>query len=112
MEDADQGVERGGTRELGPGDREDVADEHLLQVLGLARRLRHHEDGAGRGHGVGDSDDRLLGDARLPVDAGEGEDRGAEHREGEREDVGGGGVEVVAGQVAHRPAERGDLRER
>src|SRR6266542_2402780 len=112
VEEADERVEGRRLEDLLPGDGEDVSDEHILQVLGLLRGLRHHENRHSRRDLVHDPDDGFLGDARLVVRARHREDPSAEEREAEREEIGGGGVQVVAGQVRDRRTESGDLGER
>ena len=47
VEQADDAVEDGGLDHVVPGDRQDVAHQHVLQVLGLAGGLAHGQDGAG-----------------------------------------------------------------
>jgi hypothetical protein len=112
VEGADQRVEDGRLRQLRPGHREDVADQHLLQVLGLLGGLRHHQDGHRGRHRVDDADHRLLRDAGLPVDAREGEDGRPQEGEAEREEVGRRGVQVVAGEIGDGGSQGGDLGER
>src|SRR6185295_17632574 len=53
-----------------------------------------------------------LRDARLPVDAREGEDGGRQEGEAEREEVGRPGVEIVAGEVGDGRPQGGDLGQR
>jgi hypothetical protein len=107
-------VEHGRFSHRAPGDGEDVADQHVLEVLGAFRSLAHRQDRRGRRDGVDDADDGLLRDARVRrvMRARQREDRRPRDREPQRPEVGHRIVQVVSGQVGHRGAERGDLRER
>src|ERR1035437_9678677 len=107
-----QRIEKRGLRPLPPCHREDVADEHFLQVLRLLRPFRPHEDGDRRRYRVDDADDRLLRDAGLTVDARHREDRGSQEREAEGEEIGRRRVQIVSGKIRDRRAESRDLRER
>ena len=114
MKQPDGAVERGGLRHLGPRDGEDVADEHVLEVLALRRRLAHRENRRGRRDRVADADDRLLGDARA-VPADRREDERAEKGEREADPVDDRRVRIAAGdreQDRDRRAERRNLRQR
>jgi hypothetical protein len=62
VEDTDGAVEDGGFFHFSPGDGEDVADEHVLQVLGLTGRLAHQKNRGGGRDGIRDADKRFLGD--------------------------------------------------
>ena len=114
MEHADRAVERRGLADLGPRHREDVADEHVLEVLGLRRRLAHRQDrGRGR-HRVADADDRFLRDPRV-LAADHREDRGADERERQADPVDRRRVRIAARerqQQRDRRAERRNLRQR
>ena len=112
MEDSHEGVQDGGLEELRPGHRQNVPDQHLLQVLGLLGRLGHQEDRHGGRDDIDDADDRFLRNARLAMDPRDGEDRRAQEGEPEREEVRPVGVQVVPRQVGHGRPERGDLGQR
>jgi hypothetical protein len=84
----------------------------ILEVLGPFGGLAHGQDRGGRGDGVDDADDRLLGDTRLAMHAREREDRRADDREAERPEVRHRVVQLVSGQIGHGRAEGGDLGER
>ncbi len=112
VERADQGVQHGGLDQLRPRDRENVADEHLLQVLGFLCGLRHHEDRDRSRDRVDDADDRLLRDPRLPVHTREGKNRRSQKRETERIEVSRRRMEIVSHQVGDGGPERGDLSQR
>ncbi len=64
VEDSDCAVQKRGLPDFGPRHREDVADQHVLQVLALRGRLAHRQDRRRRRHGVADADDRFLRNAR------------------------------------------------
>ena len=64
VEEADSAVEDRGLDDFVPGHGEDVPDQHVFQVLGLAGGFAHGENSRGRGHGVGDSDEGFLRDVR------------------------------------------------
>ena len=63
MKQADGSVEHGGLDDFRARDGEDIADEHVLEVLGFAGGLAHGEDGGGGGDGVGDADEGFQRDA-------------------------------------------------
>src|SRR5258708_25524953 len=110
MKDADDAVEDGGIATFGPGNRENIADEHVLEVLGLAGGLAHEKNGGCGGNGVGDTDKGFLRDV-APARASESEDSGAEKREREADPVRGPAMRVHADDDGNRGAEGGDLRE-
>src|SRR5260370_2137134 len=60
VKEADNAVEHSGLDHLGPGDGENIADKHVLEMLGLAGGLAHQENGHGGGHGVSDADEGFL----------------------------------------------------
>ena len=111
MEQADRAVERRGLDHLVPGHREDVAHQHLLQVLGLLHRLAHRQNRRRGGHRVADADDGLLRDARLVAADGR-EHRRADEREDQADHVGRRAVRLDPVQRGDGSAERGDLRQR
>ena len=111
VEDADERVEDGGLADFGPGDREDVADEHVFEVLGFARGFAHQQDGHGGSHGVGDTDEGFLRDVAA-TGACEGEDRGAQESKSEADPVGTAPMRVHTDDDRDSRAEGGDLRER
>jgi len=43
------------------GNRQDIADEHVLEVFCFAGGLAHDQDSGGRSHGIGDADEGFLG---------------------------------------------------
>ena len=95
-------------------DREDVADEHVLQVLASGRRLAHRQNRRRRRHRVGDADDRLLRNPRL-LAADRREQHRAQEREGEADPVDGRPVRIAARdrqQQGNGRPERRNLRER
>ena len=65
VEQADGAVQERGLPDFGPRHGEDVADEHVLEVLALGGRLAHRENRRGRRDGVADSDDRFLRNPRA-----------------------------------------------
>jgi hypothetical protein len=96
-----------------PGHQEDVADQHLLDVLGLAGRLgQEQQRGRGRRR-VDDADERLVRHLLVPH-AGQREERRADEGEAERHQVDHRGVvvRIVAEQDGVDRAERRDLGER
>ena len=111
VERADGGVEAGEGGDVAGRDRQDAAHQELLDVLAPLRGPVDDEDGDRRRHRVHDPDDRLLGD-RPPVDAAQGEERGAAHREGQGVPVGRLALDGVPGQHRRRDAERGHLGQR
>ena len=92
-------------------DREDGADQELLDVLGALRRAVEREHAERGRHRVDDADDRFLLDAALARARERKEDRAAE-RERERVPVGGFALHAVTGEDRDGEAERRHLRER
>src|SRR6266851_1577849 len=111
VEDADGAVENGGFFHFGPGDGEDIADEHVFQVLGLTGSLAHQKNRAGGSNSVSDADKGFLGNVAAAA-AREREDRGPEERKPQADPVGASAVGVHSGNDGDSGAERGDLRER
>ena len=97
-----------------PRHREDVADEHVLQMLALRAGLAEREDRRRRCDGVGDADDGFLRDAGVSA-PDRREDRRADEREQEADPVDRRRVRIAAEprqQDRDRRAERGNLRQR
>ena len=111
---ADRAVQQRRLPDFRPRHRQDVADQHVLQMLALGRRLAHRQDRRGRRDRVADADDRLLRDARVPAADRREHDR-ADEGERQADPVDDGRVRVAARhrqQQRDRRAERGDLRQR
>src|SRR2546426_12393209 len=66
VEYPDHAVENGCFTDFRPRYRQNVADEHVLEVLALGSRFAHREDGGRRRHGVANTDHRFLGNTRVP----------------------------------------------
>src|SRR5229473_348979 len=111
VENPDDGIERRRAPHYILGNRQDVSDEHVFQVLGFAGGLAHDQDGGSGGYGVGDPDEGFLRNVRAPR-ARHREDARAEKGERKADPVGTGPVRVHAYEYAHRGAERSDLRQR
>ena len=114
MEQTDGAVQGGGLADFLPRDRENIADQHVLQMFALRRGLAHGEDRRRRCHGVADPDDRLLRNPRVFHSEGR-EDQCAEEGEYEADPVDDRRVRVAM-RDRHEDrdgrAERGDLCER
>ena len=110
VEDADGAVEKSRLANFGPGDRQDVAYEHVLEVLGLAGGFAHEKNGGGGSDGISDADESFLGNV-ASARASESEYSGAKEREREADPVGSAAVRVHADDDGDRGAERGDLCE-
>ena len=113
VEDADRGVQGRGLANLGPRDRNDVAHQHVLQVLGFRGGLAHRKDCRGRGNGIRNADNGFL---RNPgaLAADHREDRCADEGEQQAHPVHRRRVWVAAGerqQNGNRRPERCNLRE-
>jgi hypothetical protein len=110
VEQPEGAVDGGDAGHVPRGDPQQVADEHVLDVLRPVRRVLHQQDGERRRDGVGDADDRLLG---HPVHQPPGEREQQRPHEGEAEGdrVGLAAVGVVAVHEGHRGPEGRDLRE-
>ena len=104
-------VDGRGHPDFGPLHRQDVADQHVSEVLRLSRGLAHRQNHGSRGHGVRDADDGFLRDVRL-VALDHREDERADEREGQAHPVDRGFVRIVALPDGDRRAQRRDLRER
>ncbi len=111
MEDADGPVKKSRLANFGPGYGEDVADEHVFEVLGLAGGFAHEKNGGGGSNGIGDANEGFLGNV-ASAGASEREDSRAQERERETNPIGGAAVRVHAGDNSDGGAERSDLRER
>src|SRR5438093_1148789 len=110
VKDADGAIKKSRLANFGPGDGEDVANEHVLEVLGLAGGFAHEEDGGGGSNGVSDTDESFLGNV-ASARASESEDSGAQEREREADPVRGTAMRVHADDDGNSGAKRGDLRE-
>src|SRR5216684_1281709 len=109
VKEADAAVEQSGLDHLGPGDGENVADEHVFEMLGLAGGFAHQENGHGGGHGVSDADEGFLGDMAA-AGARKRENGGAEKRESKADPVSAAAVRIHPGDNGDDGAQRGDLR--
>src|SRR5215469_12657886 len=110
MEDADGTVEQGSFPDLSPGNGQDVADQHVLEVLGLAGGLTHGQDGCGGRNCVSDPDKGFLGNVAAPGTS-QSKDGGSQERESEAEEVGAASVRVHAHQDCDSRAQGSDLRQ-
>src|SRR5258708_4230671 len=109
MKDGDGSVEQSRLANFGPGNREDVADEHVLEVLGFAGGFAHEQDGGSGSNGVSNADKSFLGNV-ASAGASEREDSGAKKREREADPIRGASVRVHAGDDGDGGAECCDLR--
>src|SRR5579864_1241211 len=82
MEEADGTVEQGSFPDFSPGNGQDVADQHVLEVLGFAGSLAHGQDGGCGGDCIGDADEGFLGNVAAPGTS-QGKDGGSQERESE-----------------------------
>ena len=114
VEEADHPVERRRLPDFLPRDGENVAHEHVLEVLAFRGRLAHRQNRRRGRHRVADADDRFLRNPRALA---------ADGREHERADEGEREADPVDHRrmgIAVRPrrqqrdggAERRDLRQR
>src|SRR5213592_1864092 len=110
MKDADDAVKKGRPANFGPGNSENVADKHVLEVLGLAGGFAHEKNGGGGSNGVSDADESFLGNVTA-AGASESEDSGAKEREREADPVGAAAVRVHADNNRDGGAKRSDLGE-
>src|SRR6266436_8732165 len=110
MKDADNAVEDGGFANFWPGNGEDVADEHVLEVLGFAGGFAHEQDGGGGSNGISDADKSFLGNV-ASARASESKDSGAQEREREADPVRSAAVRVHADDDGNGSSKRGDLGE-
>src|SRR5467141_4655000 len=110
VKEADSTVEQRGFDHLGPGDGENIADKHVLEMLGFAGGLAHQENGHSGGHGISDADEGFLRNMAAAA-ARESENGGAEKGEAEADPVGAAAVRVHPRDNSHDGAQRSDLRE-
>src|SRR2546428_717994 len=110
VEDAYGSVKKSRLANFGPGDGQDVADEHVFEVLGLAGGFAHEKNGGGGSNGVSDADESFLGNVTA-ARASESEDSGAQERERETDPGGRTAVRVHAGDDGDGGAKRSDLGE-
>src|SRR6266853_1146675 len=108
MKDADGSIEQSRLANFGPGHREDVADEHVLEVLGFAGGFAHEQDGGSGSNGVGDADKSFLGNV-ASAGASESKDSGAKKRERQADPIRGASMRVHAGDDGDGSAESRDL---
>src|SRR5207247_1785734 len=111
VEDPDSAVDKRRLANFWPGDSQDIADEHVLEVLGLAGGFAHKKNGGGGSNGVGDADKSFLGNM-ASARASESEDSGANKGEREADPVRGPAMRVHADDDGDCSAKRGDLRQR
>ena len=114
MKCADRAVQQRRLPHFAPRDGQNVADEHVLQVLALGGCLTHRENRRSGRDGVADPDDRFLRNSRPPA-ADRRKDGRAEEREGQADPVDHRPVGVAVRnrqQQRNRGPERRNLRER
>jgi len=111
VEDADQPVQDDENADLAGGDREDTADEDLLDVLTALGGAVDDQHRSGRGHRIDDADDRLLR-YRCPPCPARREDERAPDREGEGVPVGRVALEGMPEEEGDGDPERRHLGER
>src|SRR5258708_33969825 len=103
MKDADGSIEQSRLANFGPRNREDVADEHVLEVLGFAGGFAHEQDGGSGSNGVSNADKSFLGNV-ASAGASEREGSGAKKREREADPIRGGSGRVQRGHHSERGA--------
>src|SRR6266446_6362214 len=107
MKDADGSIEQSRLANFGPGNREDVADEHVLEVLGFAGGFAHEQDGGSGSHGVSNADKSFLGNV-ASAGASESRDSGANgDGSAESRDLGKGQVHKNDPTLDHMHAQIG-----
>ena len=104
MEQANRAIEQGCFAHLRARNRQDVADEHILQMLGLPRGFTHGQNRAGGGDRVGNPDDRFLRNARSPHPQ-QRENRRTQKRERQADPVGSSTVRVHSHQDGYGGAQ-------
>src|SRR6266851_7833709 len=109
VKEADSAVEQSGLDHLGPGNGENVADEHVLEMLGFAGGFAHQENGHGGGNGVSDADEGFLGNVTA-AGACKGENGAAEKGEAEADPISAATMRVHPGDDGDDGTQRGDLR--
>src|SRR5688572_11154075 len=95
MKEANRPIKRGCLPDFLPRDGEDIADEHILQVLALRCRLAHGKNRCGGRHRVADSNYGLLRDARA-MSADRGKHERADEGEPKAYPVDSGSMRVAA----------------
>src|ERR1700682_3239999 len=110
VKNSHQRVENGGLAHFRPGHGQNVADQHVFEVLGFASGLAHEQDGHGGSHGVSDADESLLRDVAA-AGTRESEDWGTQQREPETDPIRAAAVGIHTHHDGDCRSERGDLRE-
>ena len=93
------------------GNRQNVADQHVFEVLGFTRSLTHGEDGRSRSYGIGNSNERLLGNVPT-AGARQGKDPRPYKCECQAKPIGATAVGIHSDQNGDGGAQGGDLRQR
>jgi hypothetical protein len=94
-----------------PRHREDVADQHFFEVLGLRGGFAHGQDGRRRRHRVADADDGFLRDAHAAA-ANRREDRRAHEGEAQADPIRAPAIWIQACQDGDGCAQSRNLRQR
>ena len=111
VEQANATVENRRLDDVMPGNSQNVSHQHVFEVLRLACSLAHGDDGRGRSHRIGDTDERLQRNTLVP---------GTHKRKDQRTDKGKTQTHPVSavamGVQSHQDgnggAQRGDLGQR
>src|SRR5438445_1164017 len=111
MENANHAIKHGRMPHLWPRDGQDIADEHVFQMLGFACGLAHSEDSGCRGNDVGDPDECFLRNPRTPQPH-QRENGRTEKGKSQADPVGCAGVRVESYQDADRCPECSKLCQR
>ena len=93
VKQAHTAVEQCGFDHLGPGDGENISDQHILEMLGLPGGFAHQQNSHSRSNGIGDADKGFLGDMAA-ASARKGENGSAEKGEGQTDPVGTAAVRI------------------
>src|SRR4051812_30182492 len=111
MKNSNDAIEHRRLDDIVPGDSQDVADQHVLQVFSFASGLAHGQDRGCRRYRISDSDERLLRNMAA-ARPGKSENGRTYKRKSQAEPVSALSVRVHSNQNGDGGAQRGNLRQR
>src|SRR5439155_2684714 len=111
MKNPDYPIKNGGLEHIVPGNRQDVADQHVFQVLSFSGGFAHGQDGGGGCNCIGYADESFLRDVTAPG-ARESKDRSTYESEAQAKPVSTSSMRVHANENGDSSAQGGNLRQR
>src|SRR5437764_14358385 len=108
MKNSNDAIEHRRLDDIVPGNSQDVADQHVLQVFSLAGGLAHGQDRGRRSYRISNSDERLL--RNVPAARpGKSENGRTYKRKSHAEPVSTLAVRIHSNQNGHSSAQGRDL---